>query len=120
MAVPKLKPRRADIPMLRPKNKRFAGNPRQGRRWANWSRAYRQRHPICERCGWDLTEHVHHVVPVSVDPSRTYDEANARGLCRPCHADVHRGEPLDVEPNRPRDVQAPPAGRSMYEPDAHG
>ena len=102
--------------MLKLKRKSLAENPRQGRRWSEWSRAYRRQHPLCERCGWDFTEHVHHVVPVSVDPGRTYDAANVRGLCERCHAEVHRGEPLNAKPKPPPGPdEMPPPGVSMYE-----
>jgi len=94
MAVPKLRPRRADIPKLRPR--RESESQRQGRRWRTWAGWYRMQHPTCERCRADLSDEVHHVVPVSEDPTRTFDVDNVKALCKRCHHEVHAGAPLHL------------------------
>lgn len=82
-----LKPRRANIRMLRTKHEQ---GPRHGKRWMRYARWYKSQHPICEECGERLTQEVHHIRPVSEAPQLTFDESNVRGLCRPCHAAKHR------------------------------
>ena len=47
----------------------------------------------CAECGRATVElEAHHLVPVSVDPSRAFDLANIRPLCRGCHVAEHRDE----------------------------
>jgi 5-methylcytosine-specific restriction protein A len=47
---------------------------------------------LCHKCKQDgyITEavHVHHVVPVRVDPSRRLDWDNLMPLCEPCHNSI--------------------------------
>ena len=63
-------------------------------RWEKLSKYYRRMHPICERCDdagrTTPSDHVHHVVPVLIDPSRKYDLANLVALCQACHTEIHR------------------------------
>ena len=46
-----------------------------------WLRA----NPTCSACGSARNCEVHHVVPVSCDPSRELDESNLITLCHTCH-----------------------------------
>jgi hypothetical protein len=52
-------------------------------------RAYKKKHPKCAVCGYDKDLEVHHIVPVSVDPSLACDENNFITLCdygnKGCH-----------------------------------
>ena len=59
-------------------------------RWTRFRATHLQAHPMCNDCGAVASE-VHHVVPRSVDPSRTYDWANLMSLCRLCHQRRHGG-----------------------------
>lgn len=112
---------------LRPKPKPGAAV-RNQRRWKTLSRWYRASHPVCEHCGENLSDEVHHRVPVGDAPHLAYAPANLLALCRPCHAEMHgkrsRFAPLRFEPPEgtapPPIAQAPPPPpppcRSMYEP----
>lgn len=99
MAVRKLRPRRANLRKLRPRlklNGKPNETPRGGRRWTAWARSFRRANPICQRCQLGLSDEVHHVVPVSEAPERTFDVSNVVALCRRCHRLVHAGQPLGV------------------------
>ena len=85
-----LRPRRPTIKLIG--IKREAG-PRQGHRWLRYSRWFRAKNPVCQRCGVRLATEVHHRRPVSEAPHLTFDEANCESLCTPCHRDIHRGDP---------------------------
>ncbi len=57
-------------------------------------KAYKAAHPNCEYCGRSKKVDVHHVIPVSVDPSLADKEENMISLCRKpnCHLIVgHMG-----------------------------
>ena len=85
MAVPKLRPRRAQLPKLLPADDRVYAS----RRWFELSRAYRRQHTLCERCGEALSEHVHHKVPIRQAPALAYDLSNLEALCKACHEAEH-------------------------------
>lgn len=115
-----LRPRRANIPKLVPKrrlNGRPIKDPRRTRRWSTWSKWIRRRHPICQRCNGNLSDHVHHVVAIADNPERCFDPSNVVALCRQCHFKVHRGAPLNATPSTAplEDDDMPPPGTSMYE-----
>jgi 5-methylcytosine-specific restriction protein A len=57
-----------------------------GPRWQADSRAYRQKHPICQQCQ-NPSELVDHITPVEgpADPL-FWDRKNWQALCRSCHA----------------------------------
>jgi 5-methylcytosine-specific restriction endonuclease McrA len=38
---------------------------------------------------WEPDLHVHHIVPVSIDPSRRFDPYNVITLCAECHHEWH-------------------------------
>ena len=59
-----------------------------GWKWGRMRKAYMRRQPWCERCGLNA-DVVHHIVPRSVDPSRTYDWSNLMSLCNDCHDKEH-------------------------------
>lgn len=68
----------------RPKStKRSRNNPT---RWKALSRRLRRLQPWCTQC--NATEHltVDHIVPVSVDPDREFDESNLQVLCKSCNS----------------------------------
>jgi len=57
---------------------------------------------VCERCQRDLTDEVHHIVPVSQAPELVFDRTNVIGLCRRCHYGVHHlGESVSEPPPAP-------------------
>lgn len=59
----------------------------------NWQEKYRQaaldRGEGCSECGTVENLHVHHIIPVHVDPSLTYDPSNVQLLCPEHHNDQH-------------------------------
>lgn len=62
---------------------------RRSRRSGKWA-AIRKQHlelfPACAACGREKEVDVHHLIPVSVDPSRECDPENLLTLCSdPCH-----------------------------------
>lgn len=89
-------------PVIRWANTPSRGSiPAQHRRSGEWKRVRRHHlrsYPTCAACGRGSRITVHHVVPVSVDPSRELDPSNLITLCRGwrseggCHLKYgHRG-----------------------------
>jgi thymidylate synthase (FAD) len=49
----------------------------------------------CERCGkYGGRLDIHHIVPVSVNPSLLHEQNNWELLCRECHVEHHKGEDM--------------------------
>jgi 5-methylcytosine-specific restriction protein A len=65
-------------------------------RWKKMSERLRAQHPLCQDCLANdrvtPSEHCHHIVPISVDPSRRLDPSNIAVLCRACHEARHKKE----------------------------
>ena len=65
-----------------------------GWRWDCLSRRYRIDNPLCEDCDKngrvEPSREVHHIVPLSVDPSLKYELSNLVALCKGCHTLRHR------------------------------
>lgn len=60
-------------------------------RWAQYSKSYRARHPLCVECERQgrvtPAQHVDHIQAVSgPDDPMFWDESNHTGLCAPCHS----------------------------------
>lgn len=53
----------------------------QTRRWRGIARRFLQENPTCAACGSRSRVRPHHVVPVSVDPTREHDFSNLLPLC---------------------------------------
>ena len=56
--------------------------------WRKLRNEYIRENPYCEICGYyNLSNDVHHIIPRSVDPSKTLDKDNLMTLCRRynCH-----------------------------------
>lgn len=53
--------------------------------WIRLRDAYRAEHPVCEKCGRALTQHVHHVKPRKTHPELALDWGNLQSLCVSCH-----------------------------------
>lgn len=54
--------------------------------WARVRKAHLEKEPHCAACGRAKDLEVHHVIPVSVDPSKECDPENCLTLCaNPCH-----------------------------------
>jgi hypothetical protein len=95
---------------LRPKPKPGAAV-RNQRRWKTMSRWYRSQHPLCERCGENLSDEVHHRIRVAEAPHLAFAVSNLEALCRACHAAIH-GKRSRFTPLDPRGLggdDAPPA-----------
>ena len=54
-------------------------------RWPSVRRAHLLREPYCQFCGSYDNLHVHHIVPVSVNPAGELDLSNLMTLCPTCH-----------------------------------
>lgn len=62
-------------------------------RWRRLSEDYRVRNPLCEDCDakgiTTPAKEVHHIVPISQDPSKRLDINNLVSLCKTCHEIRH-------------------------------
>jgi 5-methylcytosine-specific restriction protein A len=85
LAVPKLRPRRAQLPKLLPADDSVYAT----HRWKQLSRMVRRQRPVCEVCGNDLATQVHHIVPLRQAPQLAYEPTNLQSLCNACHAAKH-------------------------------
>jgi 5-methylcytosine-specific restriction protein A len=67
-------------------------------RWRKLSEDYRIRNPLCEDCDakgrTTAASEVHHIVPISQDPSKRLDVNNLVSLCKLCH-EIRHGKNLD-------------------------
>lgn len=69
--------------------------------WKSKSKAYRNEHPLCERClakgAYTPSQLVHHKIHIDesnyTDPNILYNDGNLQALCRDCHAEVHSNKP---------------------------
>lgn len=59
-----------------------------GGSWSRLSLKLRQNSPLCQRCGINPSEQVHHVVPVRADPRLKLDPRNVLVVCRACHEEL--------------------------------
>jgi 5-methylcytosine-specific restriction protein A len=64
-------------------------------RWVKLRKEILIQHPICQRCGVRLSEHVHHIISfmnysgyerIAV----AYNSDNLMALCEPCHRLMHK------------------------------
>jgi 5-methylcytosine-specific restriction endonuclease McrA len=58
------------------------------RKWLDVQRKYKRHNPKCEICGTTANIEVHHIVPVSENPSLEFEPSNLISLCRKgrnCH-----------------------------------
>ncbi|WP_321377061.1 HNH endonuclease [Trichococcus shcherbakoviae] len=69
--------------LLIPQQPIIARNPQ----WPRLRNSYLAIHPLCEFCG-RAAEEVHHVVPVSADPTLELVETNLFSLCHEHHFDI--------------------------------
>ena len=64
-----------------------------GADWKDLSERYRRNHPLCEDCLKDdkvtPASEVHHIVPISVDPTQRMTWSNLVALCTTCHDARH-------------------------------
>jgi hypothetical protein len=73
----------------------------QTERWRTKSRTVLQRDPVCKACGAASSEQAHHLTYDRIYREPLFDLV---GVCRPCHARLHRHDELDeaiesVEPS---------------------
>lgn len=61
----------------------------RSRAWHTMRGSHLSTHPTCAACGSRTRLQVHHVVPVSVDPSRMLDPSNLITLCNSFSAGVN-------------------------------
>jgi 5-methylcytosine-specific restriction enzyme A len=61
-----------------------------GHRWADVSRAYRRKHPTCERCHERPSALVHHKDGLGPLGPRGLEWNNLEAVCRRCHTAAHR------------------------------
>lgn len=66
------------------------------KRWERFSKAYRDRHPLCAECERQghtvLATDVHHTIPIQAMAVDPFDEDYIEGLCKPCHAKATAAE----------------------------
>lgn len=55
-------------------------------RWKKLSRAKLQANPVCENCGKDIADEVHHLKPHRGDPVLFFAWENLQSLCKSCHS----------------------------------
>ena len=54
--------------------------------WRRVRQAHLEKEPVCQACGRNRELDVHHIVPVSFDPTKELDLGNLITLCSsPCH-----------------------------------
>ena len=53
--------------------------------WSAVRAAHLEREPVCVACGRDRNLHVHHIIPIGVDPSLELVPSNLMTLCRRDH-----------------------------------
>jgi hypothetical protein len=70
--------------------------------WRAKSRMVLQRDPVCQACGEAPSEQAHHLTYDRIYREPLFDLV---GVCRPCHASLHRREKLDeaIESAEPLD-----------------
>ena len=60
--------------------------------WQKARSAYRNRHPLCERCEREgrvkIADMVHHIKPTDTHPELKTDWNNLESLCRDCHEQI--------------------------------
>ena len=61
----------------------------QSRHWRMVAREHLRLNPVCAACGSRSRVRPHHVVPVSVDPSREFQSTNLLSLCESYEAGVN-------------------------------
>lgn len=65
----------------------------QSKAWIRLRDAYRQAHPLCEKCALEgrntPTQHVHHVLDRKQHPQHALSWTNLEALCLPCHNSRH-------------------------------
>ncbi len=85
----------------------FLGLDARDSRWPALRSAYLRAHPRCEACGTWQALQVHHIIPVSVDPSKELDCNNLMTLCKKnCHLKIgHSGNCKKFNPSVRIDVQ---------------
>ncbi len=57
--------------------------------WKRLRAQYRYDHPVCEVCGVNKTEIVHHLLSIKVDPGGALDPENLKAVCVTCHNRWH-------------------------------
>ena len=58
-------------------------------RWARLRAMMLRMTPVCQACGRQPAEHVHHRIEIKNAPELTYQAANLECLCRACHTRIH-------------------------------
>jgi 5-methylcytosine-specific restriction endonuclease McrA len=65
------------------------------RRWRRLRTQVLALHPICELCGKNLAEHVHHIdsfmnyPPGALRTAVAFNSNNLQALCEKCHGELH-------------------------------
>lgn len=65
-------------------------------KWRKLRDKYLKEHPMCEICGKNPTQDIHHlksfIVRDEIDWELFLDENNLEGLCKECHGKIHSGK----------------------------
>ena len=91
----------------------LAAKLRSSSRWQKARRRHLSEHPLCldpfnQHTGPEPARHVHHIVPVAVDPKRLTDPSNLASLCIDCHARI---EGMERAGSPTQAIFAPAGGR---------
>ena len=54
-------------------------------KWPKFRSEFLKKNSSCCACGTVKKLTIHHIVPVSIDPSKELDEDNCIALCKTCH-----------------------------------
>lgn len=75
----------------------------QSEKWKNIKNAHLMEYPICEICGKELAEDVHHIktflVNNSIDIEKAYDPDNLLSICKKCHGKLHSKKNKNINNN---------------------
>ena len=93
---------RADLPSSTPPRK-GAGKGlvkrlRSTRAYVRTMRAWRAKHPICQRCGVRASTETHHHVPVHEAPELVLAWHNLLAVCHECHEAIHEEQRTATNP----------------------
>jgi 5-methylcytosine-specific restriction endonuclease McrA len=66
---------------------------RRGWRNRRWRQKIKEKFKECQECGEkDKKLHAHHLIPISIDPEKAYDQDNGILLCENCHMTRERAD----------------------------
>lgn len=90
----------------RPDHRQSAAARGYDRDWQRLRDAYLKAHPLCERCGKEPADTVHHIKPVETHPELRLVWENLESMGRVCHEQFHGRATPDIETaDQPQDIE---------------